>query len=53
VKLPVILCANKADLAPDVEAEEEMMPIMAEFKVGIGLFQLIQKKMNTKESIGN
>lgn len=33
MKLPVILCANKADLAPDVEAEEEMMPIMAEFKV--------------------
>ncbi|RPA84164.1 mitochondrial Rho GTPase [Ascobolus immersus RN42] len=32
VNLPVILCANKADLAPDVEAEEEMMPIMAEFK---------------------
>ncbi|KAF8476826.1 EF hand associated-domain-containing protein [Kalaharituber pfeilii] len=32
VNLPVVLCANKSDLAPDVEAEEEMMPIMMEFK---------------------
>lgn len=31
-QLPVILCANKSDLSPDVEAEEEMMPIMTEFK---------------------
>jgi len=30
--LPVILCANKSDLYPDVEAEKEMMPIMLEFK---------------------
>jgi hypothetical protein len=28
----VILCANKSDLYPDVEAEAEMMPIMLEFK---------------------
>lgn len=32
VNLPVVLCANKSDIAPDVEAEEEMMPIMMEFK---------------------
>jgi Ras family protein T1 len=32
VNLPVILCANKSDLYPDVEAEKEMMPIMLEFK---------------------
>jgi GTPase SAR1 family protein len=32
VNLPVILCANKSDLYPDVEAEKEMMPIMMEFK---------------------
>ncbi|KAA8911120.1 mitochondrial Rho GTPase [Sphaerosporella brunnea] len=32
VNLPVILCANKSDLYPDVEAETEMMPIMLEFK---------------------
>jgi Ras family protein T1 len=31
-QLPVILCANKSDLYPDVEAEKEMMPIMLEFK---------------------
>ncbi|KAK6343617.1 ERMES complex Ca(2+)-binding regulatory GTPase gem1 [Orbilia blumenaviensis] len=34
--LPVVLCANKSDLRPDVDvaqvAEEEMMPIMQEFK---------------------
>jgi GTPase SAR1 family protein len=33
VNLPVVLCANKSDLYPDVEAEKEMMPIMLEFKV--------------------
>lgn len=32
VNLPVVLCANKSDLYPDVEAEKEMMPIMMEFK---------------------
>ncbi|KAJ6256152.1 hypothetical protein Dda_8987 [Drechslerella dactyloides] len=34
--LPVVLCANKSDLRPDVDVaqvvEEEMMPIMQEFK---------------------
>lgn len=29
----MVLCANKSDLYPDVEAEKEMMPIMLEFKV--------------------
>ena len=32
VNLPVILCANKSDLYPTVDAEAEMMPIMLEFK---------------------
>ncbi|KAH8154141.1 uncharacterized protein LAJ45_01909 [Morchella importuna] len=32
VNLPVVLCANKSDLSPDVNPEEEMMPIMLEFK---------------------
>ncbi|KAK6346604.1 ERMES complex Ca(2+)-binding regulatory GTPase gem1 [Orbilia brochopaga] len=36
VNLPVVLCANKSDLRPDVDVaqvvEEEMMPIMQEFK---------------------
>ncbi|KAI5778169.1 EF hand associated-domain-containing protein [Geopyxis carbonaria] len=32
VNLPVVLCANKSDLYPDVEAEKEMLPIMLEFK---------------------
>lgn len=36
----MVLCANKSDLAPDVETEEEMMPIMMEFKVVIILFNL-------------
>lgn len=35
-KLPIVLCANKSDLHPDVDVaqvvEEEMMPIMQEFK---------------------
>jgi len=29
----VVLCANKSDLSLDVDPEEEMMPIMLEFKV--------------------
>ncbi|KAL7273573.1 ERMES complex Ca(2+)-binding regulatory GTPase gem1 [Rhizina undulata] len=32
VNLPVVLCANKSDLSPDVETKEEMMPIMLEYK---------------------
>ncbi|KAG0130908.1 EF hand associated-domain-containing protein [Tuber indicum] len=32
VNLPVVLCANKTDLSPDVDPEEEMMPIVLEFK---------------------
>lgn len=36
----MVLCANKSDLAPDVETEEEMMPIMMEFKVVITHFNL-------------
>lgn len=36
-KLPVVLCANKSDLSPDVDPEEEMMPIMLEFKVFPGV----------------
>ena len=36
----MVLCANKSDLAPDVETEEEMMPIMMEFKVVITLLNL-------------
>lgn len=32
----MVLCANKSDLSLDVDPEEEMMPIMLEFKVFLG-----------------
>ena len=36
VNVPVVLCANKSDLAPDANTaqvvEDEMLPVMAEFK---------------------
>lgn len=51
MNLPVVLCANKSDLYPDVEAEKEMMPIMLEFKVrggwrvGIGQMLMVGRRL--------